>query len=587
MRSILCVSTLLLFAGLSPFSNAAQHGNTTVVYSHIQSSPSSSVTGAPGLFINIIERPFLSPDGLHWMITVGLDTGSTTDNEVLIRDGLIVAREGTSPPFLPGGRMLGFMDDRLGVLNSGAFVFSGDMSGGSGDDDIVCMGTPGGTISLIAQEGTQIIGGPPGWINDNVDSPIITNLGVGFQTDSVDGGPPFGQDELFMLHGSLFLQAGVDGPTGQLSGLAETWDSFDFERTFVSSDGANYLIQGDLSGSGAEDDVVVLNGVVVLQENYAIPGGNPAHLIDASGIRTAYMADGGDWIAYGDFDVTNDGWVVHNGTLVAREGNPIHSGATELFDSAFNASVCNSVGDYVVVGSSDAPGNMDGVVVLNNQTVICREGDPIDLNGNGAFDDDTFVRVFSIDDVALSDDLKLHLVASLADGSGAALGTAYLVINAGGGPPSGTFCDPADNNSTGVPTRLSGAMGSGVGSGLHLEANDGPPNQFGYFLIGTGIADPGLPISQGHLCLSTVGGNAFGRYNVAFTSLNSIGVFNAGGVLVNTVSTSTTGFGYDVPSNVPIAGFTNVMAGQTWNFQLWHRESGGNSNFSNGVQVLF
>ncbi|HRV82677.1 MAG TPA: hypothetical protein P5218_14675, partial [Planctomycetota bacterium] len=124
------------------------------------------------------------------------------------------------------------------------------------------------------------------------------------------------------------------------------------------------------------------------------------------------------------------------------------------------------------------------------------------------------------------------------------------------------------------------------GSGLHLEANQGPPTQFGYFLVGTAVSDPGLVVSQGRLCLSVVGGNSFGRYNVP-GALNSVGQFDAGGVLQNFVSTSTVGSGYDVPVTVPIAGSPQIMAGQTWHFQLWHREDAGFSNFSNGLSVTF
>ncbi|MDF1838265.1 MAG: FG-GAP repeat protein, partial [Planctomycetota bacterium] len=63
-----------------------------------------------------------------------------------------------------------------------------------------------------------------------------------------------------------------------------------------------------------------------------------------------------------------------------------------------------------------------------------------------------------------------------------------------------TFCDPADVNSTGVPTELSSSAAPGAGLAAHLEATSGPANQFGYFLVGSGVSDPGVPLSQGHLC---------------------------------------------------------------------------------------
>ncbi|MEZ6020814.1 MAG: hypothetical protein R3F17_12150 [Planctomycetota bacterium] len=149
-----------------------------------------------------------------------------------------------------------------------------------------------------------------------------------------------------------------------------------------------------------------------------------------------------------------------------------------------------------------------------------------------------------------------------------------------------TFCDPMNVNSTGLPTVTVATLGSGVGSGLHLDSNQGPPSQFGYYLIGNTFAEPGLVVSNGRLCLGVGAGTAIGRYNV-LGQMNSIGQFNASGVLQNFTGTSTTGTGFDVPAAMPFTGSPVIQSGETWHFQLWHRESGGFSNFSNGVSVTF
>ncbi|MEZ6005483.1 MAG: hypothetical protein R3F33_15010 [Planctomycetota bacterium] len=161
-----------------------------------------------------------------------------------------------------------------------------------------------------------------------------------------------------------------------------------------------------------------------------------------------------------------------------------------------------------------------------------------------------------------------------------------LEYAADGGGVGSTFCDPAANNSTGVPARLTGSPSGAAGSGLHLDVDQGPPTSFGYFLIGTGASDPGTPISQGFLCLAVSAGNQFGRYNVVGGALNSVGQFDAGGVLQNVVGTSSTGSGFDVPAAIPSIGGV-ISAGQTWHFQAWFREAAGASNFSNGLSVTF
>ena len=166
----------------------------------------------------------------------------------------------------------------------------------------------------------------------------------------------------------------------------------------------------------------------------------------------------------------------------------------------------------------------------------------------------------------------------------------YNMQIAGSGNCSGvlnTFCDPMDPNSTGAPTTLVGAMGSGLGSGLRLEASSGPPGQFAYFLVGTMPTQPGLPLGQGRLCLATGAGNSVGRYNVGGSARNSLGQFDAAGILQNAVGTSASGSGFDVPTGLPLAGSPSITGGQTWHFQLWHRESGGSSNFSNGISIGF
>jgi len=113
----------------------------------------------------------------------------------------------------------------------------------------------------------------------------------------------------------------------------------------------------------------------------------------------------------------------------------------------------------------------------------------------------------------------------------------------------------------------------------------------GYFLVGN-TAQSGIPISDGLFCLVGAGGS-FGRYNVAGTNRNSIGLFNASGDLENLVGTGgTSGLGFDVPSEIEIAGtaLTTIMAGDTYHFQAWYRDTlagSGHSNFTTAISVNF
>lgn len=147
-------------------------------------------------------------------------------------------------------------------------------------------------------------------------------------------------------------------------------------------------------------------------------------------------------------------------------------------------------------------------------------------------------------------------------------------------------CHPANDNITGQPTKLRGQMDAPVGSGLHLEAKDGPPGAFGLFVVSSGLLDPGVPLSNGNLCVSFAPGESSGRY-MGPGELNSIGSFDASGIFVNLSGTSTVGTGFDVPSTLPVPGAPTITMGQTWHFQLWHRDGPTASNLSNAVSVTF
>ncbi|MCA9003608.1 MAG: hypothetical protein KDB61_16915 [Planctomycetes bacterium] len=78
----------------------------------------------------------------------------------------------------------------------------------------------------------------------------------------------------------------------------------------------------------------------------------------------------------------------------------------------------------------------------------------------------------------------------------------------------------------------------------------------------------------------------FGRYNTT-GALNSLGQFDNSGTFISLGNTPLGGTGYDVPSEIPVPSLPLIQSGETWNFQLWHRETGGSSNFSNGLSVTF
>jgi len=60
--------------------------------------------------------------------------------------------------------------------------------------------------------------------------------------------------------------------------------------------------------------------------------------------------------------------------------------------------------------------------------VFLREGDGIDIDGNGLADDNAFISVFNNDDAILTNDLRYFLTVDAVDGAGTALGQVFMVV---------------------------------------------------------------------------------------------------------------------------------------------------------------
>ncbi len=583
---------------VNPPAYLAAGANVTLIFTNIPGFPESQVPGLggtefkPGTSTANMDRVFGSPNG-NWIITALADL-ATSDDECLIMNGTLVQQEGQPGAWTGGTENCGTIDQKIGVNDAGDFTFATNTNGTVNDDYIVT--NVGGTWGYSAREGDAATQVPGNTFDDLLDSPIILADGTsGFMADGLDGTLTSTTDDFAILGSSVLLQQGVSIPTGQAGGAMETMGFLDFQDFWASADGAHWLVQGDLNGSTLTDDIVVVDGAVVLQEGEIIPGSGFPNPVDGSGIVAVHMDPAGRWFARGNNDSSETDWVVRDGVVLATLGQPIVTGSTELWDDAafsdcFFLHVGNSHGDYVIGGVTDnADTLLNGVLVLNGTDVICREGDPIDLDGNGAFDDDAFVNTFGNDDAYLSDDGVCYVILTVKDSVGTVRGQAFLAIDTGSGGDGTPFCSPMDTNSTGNSTTLTGSLGSGVESGLNLQVSGGVPSEFGYFLIGTAVDDPGTVISGGRLCLAISGGNQFGRYNFG-TTTNSIGAFDASGNFANLVGTATSsgGMGYDVASANPLGG--TISSGQTWHFQLWHRDTpagAGSSNFSNGLSVTF
>ncbi len=408
--------------------------DVTTIHTDLAGDPTAAVPGFPGAQFSSFDRPYGSPNG-NWILTA--DTDLTTGfDEVLLVNDVVQLFEGDAASWAPG-ESVGFLDTQLCINDAGNWVFATNTDGATRADEYIVQSITG-VLSAAAQEGGAIPGLTPPlsvpastW-GTTLDSPVIASDGtVGFSSDTI-GGPPTTENDILVLGTALLAQEGVTQPPGQLG--TEFWENFDSSDFWIDAGGTHWLAQGDLTGSTVSDDVVVVDGTVVLQEDVIIPGSGFTDPIDGSGIVGVHMDAGGNWFARGNNDTTEQDWVVRNGSVIATLGDPIFVGATEVWDDTdfadcFFLHVGNSGGDWVIGGVTNAASDANGVLVANGTVVVAREGEPIDIDGNGLFDDNANFSTFGSDDAFLSEDRMLYVVATMRDDAGASIGDAFVAID--------------------------------------------------------------------------------------------------------------------------------------------------------------
>lgn len=420
---------------------AAAAQNATVIYSEIPGVPSGMVpAGADvpeGTAFDSFDRPFRSPDGTRWIISAST-TLATGEDEIIIvgsgTTGMTVVREGTMFGSPTTGENVGLIESDLGITDDGSYVFATNTDGPTGSDEVVVV-WDGTEWSAFVREGDPVPSVPTEAFGSTLNSASAVSLPGGtvasFRATGTVGDLPSDDDDWLFVGVTPVAQSNVTVPLGQAGGGTEPWDNFDTGDFRVSPDGAFTVVQGDLQGDTGSDDVLVVNGTVVLQEGSPIDG---ASLMTAVGlISEPYLLPDGAWAARGD-DAEDRDWVVRNGEIIALRDEPITSGSAETWsDGPFSATfffvVGNAVGDVVVGGTTSNPdANADAVLVLNGERVLARQGDAVDLDGDGTTDD-LFINVFNNDDGILTDDGQLYFTATLVDGAGVDQGQAFMVLD--------------------------------------------------------------------------------------------------------------------------------------------------------------
>ncbi len=419
-----------------------------VVYCEVPASPKSIVPGALNLAgapvatnFRAIDTLILSPDGSTWTLSGRTQQGSL-EEIILLKgsgsSGTMFLQEGQPVPAGASGELIEFLGSGLGRFNSlNQFALSLRARGGVASVFQKVLVWNGASWTLAAQMSDLYTGLVDIMANPSGDETVGNSIGsihllddgrVGSQ-DSTIGSISTTRRPAIFYDLAMFHQTNVTTVTNLAGSGSDTWGTINANSFYTSPDGAHWIASGTIAGAATtENDMLVYDGQVVIQEGKLIP----STAITCGAIFDSQIATNGDWFARGrDNSGTTAAapdWAVRNGVLIAQTGDPI-SGSENLGDTFLGFSG-NAAGDWVLAANTDNANPATNEVLIWNGIVVAREGDPVDVDGNGLFDDGAFLgrgnvtlTCFQANDVVLSDTNVLYFIASLNDGAGADLGS--------------------------------------------------------------------------------------------------------------------------------------------------------------------
>ena len=520
--------------------------------------------GAPGSTISSLGNTAVNQTG-GFACSLNVSDGTTTVGQIWGNlgggAGALIREEGVF-----GSLTQTSFESFLGIGGMEvAYSPSCDDAGGStGLDGVWLDDTIVGIEEMMLPGSTEFItfGSRPGTTQDG--TPYFVG---GFS--NVQGGSSQGR---ILFYGSNLTEVYRSGVTYPNLPVPLSTAAIDFDFRF-SANGTHNITPLDLDAASTEDGCMAMDGVglvlggTLVRETETIPvsvggSGEAWDNFDFCGIT-----ESGDYFFTGDTDAAtaNDEFIVRNGVIVVREGDTVDG---EILTGAIEGAYLNEQNELAYVWDI-VDGTGDVEALFFEDTLLLKEGDEVDWDGDGMLDPGVVVTNFTgISSLTVSPTGGVYFTADV-DVNGTVL-EGYFRI---GDDIIGTNYCAATPNSTGLPG-IMGASGSNVAASnsFSLTASQLPANQFGIFVTSR-TATMGAPAagSNGILCL----GGSIGR----FTSPSQIVNSGSGGEFSLPVDLSV------FPQGV---GTVPVMSGQTWFFQAWHRDSVGlGSNFTDGLEVPF
>lgn len=334
----------------------------------------------------------------------------------------------------------------------------------------------------------------------------------------------------------------------------------------LSPTGAHYGCRVVLDSGTA--DYAVVDGEVLQNQGVNVQSGMPVHPGAPAGgptwfrILEVMKAASGDWWVYGgDNPATpNRPFLMKNGEIILERGDVVEGRVISRVQGGLAVTEGGTAACLVAL----EPGTFLDNAVWYEGRLALWPGQAVDVDGDGVPEPDRTIT--SVDGFPLVD--EDHVVWSRVQVTNPTQPFLFVKVAMPFGDP---VCRGA-TNSTGTSV-VAEALGTQLidQNDLTLTARGLPGNATGLWLTSTQPGRfPNPAGSAGDLCL----GGAVGRF------AGAIGTASATGEL---------GLSVDLTNLPQPSGRVSAQPGETWNFQLWYRDTdpqgGASSNFSSTIGI--
>jgi hypothetical protein len=299
------------------------------VIEHREGDPLTTPTGAKLRFFQSLS---LARDGrIASASLMSGTTGFADDGGVFLGDTLLIQEGGTPPGtgWNPGTFYVWFSDVQLNVNGQvlvRGYVFD-PFAAGCIDYFISILNTDAGgnftseTLLAVEASGLPGIDDPVESIRFGPDAAAFNDAGQALFTVNLDQGPDSTMDGTVWYYdgvtSSLLAREGTPSPVP-----GRNW-GYLFRPSLSLNNNGDWVIRDQLDDSDVlTDDVIVKNGVKLVQEGDVLPSIAPYHL-RKFGIGAAHLTDAGDVLWYGKWsspDQSRNEGLFLNDQLIVQEG---------------------------------------------------------------------------------------------------------------------------------------------------------------------------------------------------------------------------------------------------------------------------